>query len=588
MKRNGNTNINRTYNPQNTKPPIPLDVDEVDLVLERFIRQKYDQQLFISGSTGPARKNDTGSTRSSEDHPPPLPPKPGKRYGFGLRSVSSTLPSQRNGPTFSSQSPHNSNGWSDEPLRVNKQSRVFGASVGGNNENLDTKLAQLRDMGFLDERRNINVLKGLGGNMEKAIESLVRLGEGSSPSSRARTPLQPRNGAISQSTPSTMPTNSVTDGIYLTNNGSVSQNDTGSTGQQSSQGSAAPPQPATRSFSPANPYLSHGQSFIPIDPPNDQRAMIASLYQPFSGMQISQQPLFPNATGGYPNQPHPALDARFQTMTPPVPQVPHQHPQPNPYMQQIHNMRGSLNPFNQITHQSLPASPNIYAPNIQAQTATSPHIPLQQASTTLSTLMAYPADPSQRSPSQVEQNFFQQAPQHQYLQQQPALLQTQVSQQQQSSPFSSQQYSSSSVQHDIPNQQQAQEPLGPYGPQTLQAQRTGRIDKASILALYNYPQLAPTPIQKDIVNRDSAPSEEQTNRHLLPETAPQRSVTMPVQTPSGSRNPFQSSVNTKSSTNTNPPGFGRHVSQESVDIGGFQNGRHSPDTFASLSARFVR
>lgn len=31
-----------------------------------------------------------------------------------------------------------------------------------------------------------------------------------------------------------------------------------------------------------------------------------------------------------------------------------------------------------------------------------------------------------------------------------------------------------------------------------------------------------------------------------------------------------------------------HVSQESVDIGGLQNGRHSPDAFASLSARYVR
>ncbi len=32
----------------------------------------------------------------------------------------------------------------------------------------------------------------------------------------------------------------------------------------------------------------------------------------------------------------------------------------------------------------------------------------------------------------------------------------------------------------------------------------------------------------------------------------------------------------------------RHVSQESVDIGGWQSGRHSPDAFKSLSARFAR
>ena len=37
-------------------------------------------------------------------------------------------------------------------------------------------------------------------------------------------------------------------------------------------------------------------------------------------------------------------------------------------------------------------------------------------------------------------------------------------------------------------------------------------------------------------------------------------------------------------------GNSRHVSQESVDVGGWQSGsgRHSPDAFAGLSARFVR
>ena len=81
MRRNGNTNTNHTYNPRNVKPQIPLDVDEVDLTLEKFIRQKYDQQLLSGAADRAASRHNTGSTstRSSEDQPPPLPPKPAQR-----------------------------------------------------------------------------------------------------------------------------------------------------------------------------------------------------------------------------------------------------------------------------------------------------------------------------------------------------------------------------------------------------------------------------------------------------------------------------------------------------------------------------
>ena len=57
---------------------------------------------------------------------------------------------------------------------------------------------------------------------------------------------------------------------------------------------------------------------------------------------------------------------------------------------------------------------------------------------------------------------------------------------------------------------------------------------------------------------------------------------MPVQLSSASRNPFQSATSNATAANGMEPGGARHVSQESV------NGRHSPDAFASLSARFVR
>ena len=67
---------------------------------------------------------------------------------------------------------------------------------------------------------------------------------------------------------------------------------------------------------------------------------------------------------------------------------------------------------------------------------------------------------------------------------------------------------------------------------------------------------------------------------------------MPTALSSGSRNPFHSAPSNLQSgarpSAVNGMGVGRHISQESVDIGGFQNGRHSPDAFASLSANIVR
>ena len=61
---------------------------------------------------------------------------------------------------------------------------------------------------------------------------------------------------------------------------------------------------------------------------------------------------------------------------------------------------------------------------------------------------------------------------------------------------------------------------------------------------------------------------------------------------SSSRNPFLSAGSGQEAGIAALQGNGgagsRHVSQESVDIGGLQSGRHSPDAFASLSARFVR
>ncbi|KAF6235715.1 hypothetical protein HO173_005910 [Letharia columbiana] len=585
MRRNGNVNNNRTFNPQSTKPPIPLDVDEVDAVLEKFIKQKYDQQLFSGGhSRRPATRNDTGSTRSSEDQPPPLPPKPGKRFGFGLRSASSMLPLSRNAPASPPRSPHDSvNGFGSEPIRVNKQSRVFGASVGGGGGEMEAKLAQLTAMGFADEKRNASILKGMNGNLERALETLVRLGEGSAPTSRSRTPNQARNIAVSQplpSLPSTAQNTGVVTGISFAANGATSAPSTELQGQQSYPSMDQSQAQANRSFSHSNPYQSQAQSYNPFGIPNEQPANVP-LERAFSGMQISpqqQQPLFPNATGGYPSQPPPAQDTRFQTMTPPVPQMPQQYIQSSPYVQQNSAPNHSYNPFYQTTQQVLPPSTNPYASTPQIPDTQQSYNPFQQyqpPSIPQQHMNNYSTEsPGAYSPQVQQDSFFQQ---------------TLPQQQNQHSHFKQQQFSSPfAPQHSMtdPSQYSAQAPpqqpqqFNPYQPQPLQPQQTGRIDKSSILALYNYPQLAPPPLPND---PSAAPSPEPSIANLSPGIKQgQRSVTMPVQLSSGSRNPFQSATGNANAANGIEPGGARHVSQESV------NGRHSPDAFASLSARFVR
>ena len=588
MRRNGNANTNRTFNPQNTKPPIPLDVDEVDAVLEKFIKQKYDQQLFSGGhSRRPAIRNDTGSTRSSDDQPPPLPPKPGKRFGFGLRSASSMLPLSRNAPISPPRSPQDgANGFSAEPIRVNKQSRVFGASVGGGSGEMEAKLAQLRDMGFTDERRNTSILKGMNGNLERAIETLVRLGEGSAPTSRSRTPNQGRNVAVSQplpSLPSSVQNTGAVNGISIPALATTSPTSTGSQGPQSQTAMAEPQVQATRSFSPSNPYHSSAQSYNPFGIPNEQPAN-GALERAFSNMQISpppqQQPLFPNATGGYPSQPPPAQDTRFQTMTPPIPQMPQQFIQPSVYSQQSNAPDQSYNPFYQTTQQALPPPTNPYVSNIQTPSTQQSYNPFQQyqpPSIPQQLMNGYSTEsPGLYSPQVQQDSMFQQN-QHQQQNQQPQLHQ----QQQFSNPYAPQHSMTDPLQQSS-TQPHAQQPqnFNPYQTQPLQPQQTGRIDKSSILALYNYPQLAPPPLPN---NPNATPSSESSVANSSPGSRQgQRSVTMPVQTSSGSRNPFQSATATVNVANGIESGGARHVSQESV------NGRHSPDAFASLSARFVR
>lgn len=94
MKSTGNIASNKTYNPRNVRPTIPLDPDEVDISVEKHIREKY-QRRTLGDVTSIARNNtgSTATTASTEDRPPPPPPKPNARFGPDLRSTSAAYPS---------------------------------------------------------------------------------------------------------------------------------------------------------------------------------------------------------------------------------------------------------------------------------------------------------------------------------------------------------------------------------------------------------------------------------------------------------------------------------------------------------------
>ncbi|KAL8857238.1 MAG: hypothetical protein Q9178_006164 [Gyalolechia marmorata] len=594
MRRNGNFTSNKTYNPRNSRPAIPLDVDEVDAALERFIRQKYDQQSFSGGSAlRPAVRQDTGSTRSSDDQPPPLPPKPGKRFGFGLRSVSSALPMTKHSHISPPTSPDTANGYPPSPpLRVNKQSRVFGTSVGGGVENMESKLATLRDMGFADEKRNSAILKGLNGNLERTIETIVRLGDTNTPNSRPRSPAKAKQVAVSQPVSTSQPFSSVgvepshttPNGITITSAASQIPN---------KEATPLPSIPANRS--PREKQPPSTQPYNPFGISNSQSATWP-LEKIFENMQVSQppqqqQPLFPNATGGYPIQPQHVEASRFQqSMTPPVPQL-HQHLHSNPYAQQMTSPDNNYNPFFQSSQQAPPLPSGIYDYGNQPRPTNSNaynlfhSIQFQNQSYTHDSLMqsaqsSLPQHTAQRQFYMTNQN----------TNQNPSLQQNG---ERQTNPFIPQPPLIAQTQ---PQYQQFP-PSSQYQLQPLQAQPTGRFDKSSILALYNYPQLAPPPLPNgNVPTENQAPSTESSAPQPLSSntrTPGQRSVTMPVQLASGSRNPFQTASHNSAAVSSNaipaiPSGLSRHVSQESVDIGGYQNGRHSPDAFASLSARFVR
>ena len=574
MRKIGNTNSNAQFNPKNTRPPMPLDADEIDSAMERFIRQKYESKSLSEGAPvrSPAVITHTGGTAgtaSSDDHPPPPPPKPGRRFGFGLRSASSAFPLGRS--RESSEGVRK--GANVPPLQVEKPSRIIGASIGvtEGREGLEWKLIQLREMGFQDNQKNTNILQGLNGDLERTIESLVKLGEGSSKGT-ARTPLSSRIPSRQHT-----PNPPFSAGARI-----VSPQ---STPSQSSQLS---PPPSARSNNPFD---------LPSTAPGPQQPFESA----FSNLNISSMQsqqtspnLFPNATGGYQSNQMQTIPVNFhQSMTPPIPQVPEQYPT-------YHNnaRQQPQNPFLfSPQQQNLPSaiSPNVYSTQQSGASTQNPFLNQQSLDNAL-------FSPSQASSVQQQQAIPQQLPQQHPQQQAPQYGSVQTPQftMQQEQHFlqSPTQLANSQAFVAQPSIYAQPSPFGPLSPLSLQsphqqqmqplnAQPTGRLDKTSIMALYNYPQLAPlptTPNSNSSAQNSTVPSPQVQAAQLPPGfgRSPQRSVTMPVST-SGSKNPFLSAGAPQSPPAVRPPGPWSHASRESSD-----SGRHSPDAFASLSARFVR
>ncbi|KAE8351148.1 hypothetical protein BDV28DRAFT_150270 [Aspergillus coremiiformis] len=563
MKSHGNTIMNKIYNPRNVKPPVPTDVDESDSCMERFIRQKYQHQSLDDGKPKPPSRHNPNNDRSPEGSPPPLPPKPVRPVGLGLRSASAT--------SLHRLSTTPRSGTHELPRAI---SQGMGASVSGTSDAaFESGMATLRSMGFTNEYRNSAVLRGLDGNLDKSIETLVRLGEGPA-SLRGRTPVQ-----------STISSDSARQQA---------------SGNPFDQLDSKPSQPA-------------GQSYNPFDAPTPQPAA-PSLEASFQNLQVSQ-PLFPHSTGGYPTQqpsfPQPLYQ---QSMTPPVMSTMSQ----GSFMQSPHPIDGGHNPFFQPG--SFTSAAN-QTPGL-TQAATNPFF--TQA----------PSQPSSVQPQSQGPAGYPHPPRHANTM--PAISSTSpfgtpsLFQQQQQPPLQLQQPQQMHASHNPfqpmmapPTPQstgyQVQSHLGLQAPaQHLAPHPTVRMDKNSILSLYG---LSPPP------SATSEPS------HIPNPALPGPSYTSapPTQNPqqptdlqsAGTRNPFLATQPTvpglpqqpqpqqqpyvqqpqpeyattaftmpmKSNTMpaTAPSAFPRaqgHMSQQSVDINTFQNGRHSPDAFASLSARY--
>lgn len=520
---------------------------------------------------------------------------------------------------------------SPSPKPPNKPSKVFGASLDCDQpDDLDQKLARLREMGFQDNKRNTLVLKGVNGNMDRAIEALVRLGEGDgrhSPlpavpqeqphtlrTSRSLTPLTPGSGGLGLGAGLSVSKPSQDRPITPS---SASTNPFDMMGP-------APPQTAQSTgnlqtnnpYSPTNPFAAQSQR------QNDPFG------QAFQNMTLSppHQPLFPNRTGGPAPLGAQQTGYQHQAPAPSAPASPQGHqpmnfvssmtyPQPMQPQQTGYNpfFTNSTNPFPQQPQQQISQSAlTLNTSQTQGAFGNNPFArsPTRMGSTSLGQIPEQmqtgfqtqaPIQPqhtatnpffnsSVQSPAQMGQQAFNQ---QQLGQQQPygqqALGQSPFGQQQLGQQYFGQQQYGQQQQQQQPQQLQAI-PQQLQQPQYQQYYQPQRADNASIMALFGQPQLAP---QKPTSPQSAQPTQPPNPTPSIPENQPFQATTAPVQQPQSTSQPFGGNNNpflNNSAAAPAPKDPFAARSRESMNLGmdmAWTNGRHSPDAFASLSARHV-
>ncbi|KXJ90924.1 hypothetical protein Micbo1qcDRAFT_195768 [Microdochium bolleyi] len=649
MKKTGNAASNAKWNPKNKKPPVPIDADEADGAMERFVRAKYAQP---SSPVGGTRRNGAGnrSDESDEGTPPPLPPKTGGRFGF-TKSNSSTFPisfrssskkESRSGPS----SPHDFPPERSPNHLSNKPSKVFGANVGSETpEATAAKLTQLRDMGFTDDKRNAMILKGVNGSVEKTIEALVRLGEGSG---HGTVPPRVPSRESSLPAPRTLTPQRSFDVSVVGAKKSVSSPsatinnnpwDIQPAQPQSSQSTGTIPNNNSNPFYTTNTVVVDNNDPFGLGAYGGGQQDLTQSMQNLGLAPPAQQALFPHHTGGVPG-PQAMMQQQQQPMTPPTSQMQNNYPGLatqqgyNPFLQapasqQQQAQSLSLNTMPFRTHsQSQPQSPASHAGNPFLRSPASlasplNQIPEQSQQNTYNTAPQSPygnnpfmaaggtsqfvqssANMQQQNPfqaSQQAQNPFQPSTQTQQnpfqatMQQQQSPWQTQgvPQQQQQQNPYLAQQN------YYQPQQQQQQQQSSPFAQSHFPGPYQSQVDKASIMALYGSANPSPSPFSPQN-------SQEQQQQQLAVQqtAAPQRSVSMPLPTASAqSSNPFMGGGLAAKAGLASPSAIGAPAvapttampasiatggarSRESMMVEmGWANGRHSPDAFASFSAR---
>ena len=545
MRKVGNAVSNQIYNSEGKKPPVPVDADEADSAMERFIRQKYIKNALQDSTRA-------GSARSDEGIPPPLPPKNTTKFGF--RSASSIFPlSSRARREHKAAVARGYDTASSPPS--NKPSKVFGTTVGYDGpDDTERKLERLRDMGFQDQQRNAIILKGVNGNMDRAVEALVRLGEGGGSHSAA--PVAPPREL--RATRSMTPLNSSASGgfglgLSVPKRSETDRPTTATSPSTNPFDAMATAQPQTAQSTGAlhssNPY---GASNNPFGPPSQQLEVVN---QAFQGLSVTTSPPLPF--------PPSAQTPQFQQyMSISSPSSPQSYQGPNfqngmHYVQSMNSpvqpqlpMQTGYNPFFTQPPANPPQTQNAFVNNPFARSAS-------VGSPTLSQI------PEQTQP------VFGQAP---FITSSPQPLHNPNT-----NPFFT----------GHPSQQGNYQPPQP------------RHDKASIMALYNQPTqrsaASNTPDSSFTSTTPTIPEDQAVYSHASQPFSPPasgaqpRSVSQSMPGAVASNNPYLNNAGGVAGA-SQPFTPGRKYSRESVNLSkdmAWTNGRHSPDAFASLSARHV-